>query len=208
MAERSGVSGEIGHTLLELQRQLFEHWHHWRDGRIPWLQLQESCGPTRRQFEATLQQAVDLGCERGERTPWVHTVRTCRQLLQRSEALWTFLEKEGLEPTNNAAERALRQAMIHRRISHGVQSATGALCRSRLLTLTATLHQQGRDVWGPWSRPGLPIASAWRCRRCCQIAEQAFHHQRLKDCHARGNYAALRPAHLMGTNSATRVALH
>jgi hypothetical protein len=147
MAERSGVSGEIGHALLELQRQLFEHWHQWRDGRIPWLQLQESCGPIRRQFEATLLQAVDLGCERGERTPWAHTVRTCRQLLQRSEALWTFLEKPGVEPTNNAAERALRQAVIHRKISHGVQSATGALCRSRLLTVTATLRQQGRDVW-------------------------------------------------------------
>jgi len=148
MADRSGVSGEIGHSLLALQRQLFEHWHHWRDGRIPWLQLQKSCGPIRRQFEATLQQAVDLGCERGERTPWAHTARTCRQLLQRSKALWTFLEKPEVEPTNNAAERALRQAVIHRKVCHGVQSATGALCRSRLLTVTATLRQQGRDVWG------------------------------------------------------------
>ena len=52
-----------------------------------------------------------------------------------------------IEPTNNAAERALRPAVIHRKISHGVQSASGAICRSRLLTVTATLRQQGRDVW-------------------------------------------------------------
>jgi hypothetical protein len=94
-----------------------------------------------------LQRAVDLGCERGERTPWARTVRTCQQLLQRSDALWTFLEQEGIEPTNNAAERALRQSVIQRKISHGVQSRQGAICRSRLLTVTTTLRQQGRDLW-------------------------------------------------------------
>ncbi len=37
--------------------------------------------------------------------------------------------------------------MIHRKISHGVQSAKGALCRSRLLTVVTSLRQQGRDIW-------------------------------------------------------------
>ena len=79
------------------------------------------------------------------------------QLLQlqqhRKQALWSFLEHPGIEPTNNAAERALRPAVIQRKItglpsnSRGVQSAKGALCRSRLLTVTTTLRQQGRDVW-------------------------------------------------------------
>ena len=94
-----------------------------------------------------LQRAVALGCERGERTPSAQTVRTCRQLLQRREALWTFLEKQRIEPTNTAAERALRQSVIQRKISHGVQSASGAVCRSRLLTTTTNLRQQGRDAW-------------------------------------------------------------
>ncbi|MFO8237939.1 MAG: transposase [Prochlorococcaceae cyanobacterium] len=68
-------------------------------------------------------------------------MRTCRQLLQRKDAVWTFLETPGIEPTNNAAERALRQSVIHRRISHGVQSRAGGLCRCRLLTVTTTLRQ-------------------------------------------------------------------
>ncbi len=59
------------------------------------------------------------------------------------------------EPTNNAAVdavfsagvRGLRQSVIQRKISHGVQSCQGAICRSRLLTVTTTLRQQGRDVW-------------------------------------------------------------
>jgi hypothetical protein len=62
------------------------------------------------------------------------------------QALWRFLEMEGIEPTNNAAEPALRQSVIQRKISHGVQSRQGAICRSRLLTVTTTLRQQGRDV--------------------------------------------------------------
>jgi hypothetical protein len=57
------------------------------------------------------------------------------------------MDIEGIKPTNNAAERALRQSVIQRKISHGVQSRQGAICRSRLLTVTTTLRQQGRDVW-------------------------------------------------------------
>jgi transposase len=64
-----------------------------------------------------------------------------------ADGVWTFLDIEGIEPTNYAAERALRQSVIQRKISHGVQSRQGAICRSRLLTVTTTLRQQGRDVW-------------------------------------------------------------
>ena len=90
---------------------------------------------------------MELGAQRGERTPWAKTVRTAQQILQLADGLWTFLETPGIEPTNNAAERALRQSVIQRKISHGVQSRQGAICRSRLLTVTTTLRQQGRDVW-------------------------------------------------------------
>ena len=147
IAERQGVSGEIGLELLALQQQLFVQWHQWKDGAIDWDQLQQRCRPIRQHFEGRLQQAVDLGFTRKERTPWAKTARTCQQLLLRKEALWTFLEIHGVEPTNNAAERALRQSVIQRKISLGVQSASGAVCRSRLLTVTTTLRQQGRDIW-------------------------------------------------------------
>jgi hypothetical protein len=147
IAERQGVSGEIGLELLALHQQLFAQWHQWKDGAIDWPTLQLNCRPIRQHFEGTLQRAVDLGFARKERTPWAQTVRTCQQLLQRKEALWTFLEIHGVEPTNNAAERALRQSVIQRKISLGVQSSSGAVCRSRLLTVSTTLRQQGRDTW-------------------------------------------------------------
>lgn len=147
IAERPGASGPIGMELLELQRQLLDAWHRYKDGTIDWPALQQGCGPIRQAFVATLQRVVELGCQRGERTPWAKTVRTCQQLLQVADGLWTFLKIEGIEPTNNAAERALRPSVIQRKISHGVQSRQGAICRSRLLTVTTSLRQQGRDVW-------------------------------------------------------------
>ncbi len=159
ISERTGASGEIGLEFLALQQQLFEQWHQRKDGTIEWPQLQQRCQPIRQSFEATLQRAVDLGCERGERTPWAQTVRTCRQLVQRREALWTILEKEGIEPTNNAAERALRQSVIQRKISHGVQSASGDVCRNRLLTATTTLSSRVGMCGSSWSKSGSPITA-------------------------------------------------
>jgi hypothetical protein len=114
---------------------------------IDWPTLQQACEPIRKSFEAALRRVVELGHQSGERTPWAKTVGTCKKLLQVADGLWTFLMIQGIEPTNNAAERALRQSVIQRKISHGVQSRQGAICRSRLLTVTTTLRQQGRDVW-------------------------------------------------------------
>jgi len=147
IAERPGASAEFGAELLGLQQQLFGHWHHYKEGTIDWPALQQDCWPIRQAFETMLKRVVELGYQRGERTPWAKTVRTCQQILQLADGLWTFLETRGIEPTNNAAERALRQSVIQRKISHGVQSRQGAICRSRLLTVTTTLRQQGRDVW-------------------------------------------------------------
>ena len=147
IAERQGASGEIGAELLALQQQLFAQWHRYKDGTIDWPTLHQACVPIRQMFVASLQQVVELGYQRGERTPWAKTVGTCQKLLPVADGLWTFLKIKGIEPTNNVAERALRQSVIQRKISHGVQSRQGAICRSRLLTVTTTLRQQGRDVW-------------------------------------------------------------
>ena len=155
IAERPGASAEFGAELLELQRKLFAHWHRYKEGAIDWPNLQQACVPIHQAFEATLRRVVALGHQSGERTPWAKTVGTCNKLLPMADGLWTFLTIKGIEPTNNAAVdnvfsagvRALRRSVIQRKISHGVQSRQGATCRSRLLTVTTTLRQQGRDVW-------------------------------------------------------------
>ena len=71
---------------------------------------------------------------------------TCRELLEHEPALWTFVRVEGVEPTNNAAEQALRHGVIWRKGCFGTQSARGSRFAERILTARATLRAQGRNV--------------------------------------------------------------
>jgi hypothetical protein len=73
-------------------------------------------------------------------------VRTCRQLLKVEAALWLFVTVEGLEPTNNAAERAIRPAVLWRRTSFGSQSSAGSVFVARMLTVVTSLRSQNRNV--------------------------------------------------------------
>ena len=72
--------------------------------------------------------------------------RDVREILKLEEALWTFARQEGVEPTNNAAERALRPAVIKRKRSFGCHSEEGCRFVEPLLSVTQTLRMQGRPV--------------------------------------------------------------
>jgi len=74
------------------------------------------------------------------------TRRTCENLLKHEVSLWTFMREEGVEPTNNNAERPLRRAVLWRRKSFGTQSENGSRFVERILTAVTSLRQQGRDV--------------------------------------------------------------
>jgi transposase len=74
------------------------------------------------------------------------TRQTCCNILNVEQALWAFVDQEGVEPTNNAAERALRRGVIWRRRSFGTQSEAGSRFVERILTVVITLRQQKRDV--------------------------------------------------------------
>ena len=64
-----------------------------------------------------------------------------------TENLWTFVDLEGMEPTNNLAERAVRHPVIWRRISHGTQSEKGSLFVERILPVHATCNLQSRNTF-------------------------------------------------------------
>src|SRR5262249_38082309 len=70
----------------------------------------------------------------------------CRSLLQHEVALWTFVHQEGVDPTNNSAERALRPVVLWRKGSFGTQSRAGSDFAERMLTVVASLRQQQRHV--------------------------------------------------------------
>ena len=67
-------------------------------------------------------------------------------MLEGEGHLWTFLRVQGVEPTNNAAERALRHAVLWRKSSGGTASEWGSRFVERVLSVAATCRQQGRDV--------------------------------------------------------------
>lgn len=146
MTQRSGASAEIGQALLRRQRRLFRWWHRVRDGTMSQALLMEAVAYLRRGFQQELVSAAALRVGKTEKTPLAKTVRACRQILKVEEALWTFVSHPDVEPTNNAAARALRPGVIWRRLSFGSQSQAGSEFVARMLTVTTTLKAQHRSV--------------------------------------------------------------
>jgi hypothetical protein len=75
-----------------------------------------------------------------------HTFVNWYNLLKLEVALWLFVSEDGVEPTNNAAERAIRPAVIWRRTSFGSDSLAGSEFVSRLLTVVSSLNLQERNI--------------------------------------------------------------
>jgi len=132
------VAREIGRQLLKQTRLLFRQWTRCRDGMISPTGLKSSLGTVRRQVEALLL--------RGLRCHHAKTSGLCQELLHHRDRLWTFLDHASVEPTNNASERALRHAVIWRKLSFGPQSAAVSRFVETLLSVLETCRQQ-RDVF-------------------------------------------------------------
>jgi transposase len=146
IAERSGVSQAIGEGLLAAEKTLFQLWYQVRDGTLTREAFRQAVQPIQAEVNRWLQEAASYDIGPQEKTPLAKTVRTCRQILAIEPALWTFVERVGVEPTNNAAERALRPAVIWRRTSFGAQSQAGSEFVARMLTVVTSLQAQQRDV--------------------------------------------------------------
>ena len=93
-----------------------------------------------------LQREVRLHLEQGTVSGCAKTGGVCRDLLALETSLWTFVSVVGVEPTNNAAERALRHAVCWRKTSLGTDSERGSRFVERMLTVVASCRQQGRSV--------------------------------------------------------------
>ena len=146
IAERGGQAKLLGEGLLEQSRRLFKLWHRVRDGTL----RREDFAATVVEIRAKVQHWLAAGAAyetaRGDKSVRAKTAGTCRALLKVEPALWLFVRVAGIEPTNNAAERALRPAVIWRRTSIGTQSALGSLFVARMLTVTLSLRAQQRPV--------------------------------------------------------------
>src|SRR5437660_1105507 len=136
--ERGGEPARLGQALLDVSAQIFGLWARVRDGTLTRPTFVTAMRPLQAQVEALLAAGATL--------EHAKTRRACQNIGKLAPALWTFVTTEGVEPTNNGAERALRRAVVWRRRSFGTQSAAGSCFAARLLTVVTTLRQQDRDV--------------------------------------------------------------
>ena len=138
MAEAEGSAAALGEALGICARQLFHWWHRVRDGT---LQRSSFCV-----YAAQLRIEVRALLRGGTVCEDAKGAALCRSLLQYEPALWTFVSKDGVGPTNNASERALRPVVLWRKSSFGTQSRAGSDFVERMLTVVASLRQEQRNI--------------------------------------------------------------
>jgi transposase len=129
----------LGHDLMRPTREMFRLWARYRDGTLTRLGWKRLMGPVRQEINDLLLRGVFSGNRR--------LLGMCNELYDHRDWLWTFLDVEGVEPTNNASERALRHAVIWRKLSFGTQSRRGSQFVETMLTVIETCRQQSRNTF-------------------------------------------------------------
>lgn len=128
----------LGEALDRQCRRMFRLWHRVRDGTLGRAAFQQKMRPVQDKIVALLREGMVC--------PVAKVAGRCREILELEKALFTFVHQEGVEPTNNAAERALRHAVLWRKGCFGTDSYTGSRFVERILTVVTTLRLQKRNV--------------------------------------------------------------
>jgi len=137
ISETNGAIGKIGRELYGLAKQILKMRARVRDGTLQWRTFQNRMEPLKKRVEELLEEgACGNGALSGK----------CRMIIKHREHLWTFVHDPSVEPTNNAAERVVRQGVLWRKGSFGTQSERGGRYVERILTVCATCRLQGRSV--------------------------------------------------------------
>lgn len=129
---------------LALHARLFRLWYRFRGdpaargGPLTRAQLVSKVLPLQRQFFALGERHLD--------SPNRDVRNLAIALFAHHEKFFVFVHHDGVEPTNNRAERALRAAVQWRKIMFGNRSTDGELAVARLLTVTRTCQMQQLDV--------------------------------------------------------------
>jgi len=136
--DRGGEAARIGRAGLRIVQEMFGCWHRYRDGPGDRDELGEMIAPLSRRLERVL--------KAGRRCADSKTATFCSNLLECWPAMWLFILEEGVEPTNNHAERMLRRGVLWRKRSFGSHSVDGCRFVERMLTVVQTLRLQKRSA--------------------------------------------------------------
>jgi transposase len=156
LSETKGTMGRIGGELWGLAKHILGLRKRVRDGTLLWKTFQTRMEPLMGRVETLLERGADSGQTLSGQ---------CRRIFNMRQHLWTFVRNARVEPTNNLAERVIRQAVLWRKGSLGTQSERGARYAERILSVCATCRLQGRSIIAYLRdacychRDGLPIPS-------------------------------------------------
>ena len=142
MVDRNNAGSAIGKELLALSGQMLGWWKRVRDGTLTKVRFAGRLHAQREfrvRFRAVLERGSVCGCAK--------TAGTCRELLRGEVSMFLFAFVDGVEPTNNAAERALRHGVLWRKMSHGPKSVKGSEYLACIWSVVETCRQQRRNVW-------------------------------------------------------------
>jgi transposase len=138
LSQTSGEAATLGVGLVAATKESFALWYRYRAGEIDRSALQSQMDP--------MQERVRRLLEEGRASQHWKAAPLGTELLKQWESLWTFVRVWGVEPTNNAAERAVRPGVLWRKISFGNQGESGRAFVERMLTIVGSLRLQGRGV--------------------------------------------------------------
>ena len=131
----------FGENGVPLADQVFKAWRSYQHEHHDRHRLQAEIEP----IKTELQQLLKAASPKSQRNRWHR--QFANNLLKVWPALWTFTTIDGVEPTNNPAERALRGPVIHRKLSLGTQSKTGERFAERALSAATTCRMQRRSLF-------------------------------------------------------------
>ena len=136
--DRGGAARRLGRKLQQIADRVFEQWHLFRGGTLD-----------RRELVVRLD--ADIGklhrlLQSGQRCADAKAAWFCANLQAIEVSLWQFVAEEGIEPTNNHAERLLRRGVLWRKNAFGCASERGCRFVERLLTVVQTRRLRGQEV--------------------------------------------------------------
>jgi transposase len=140
-ADGLGEQKTFGEQGFPLSKQVFAAWRSYQHEHRDRTRLQAEIAP----IQTELRQLLEQASPKRQRNRWHR--QFANNLLKVWPALWTFTTTDGIEPTNNPAERALRGPVIHRKLSLGTQSQAGERFAERALSTAATCRMQSRSLF-------------------------------------------------------------
>jgi len=139
IVDAKGPGSGPAEPVLQAAEKMFADWHALRRGEITRAELAERIAP----FRVSLRIFAEAGVSQKKDSKWRGLGR---DLIRYQPAVFRFVEVEGVEPTNNQAERDIRPAVLWRRATQGTRSEKGCLFASRMLTAAATCRRQGHRL--------------------------------------------------------------